>query len=342
MKTIARIPTLFAALTLTLAPAGAAVDFAKDVVPILQSRCVECHGPDKQKGKLRLDTKADFFKGGKDGEIVKPGNAGESDLVKRTLLPSDNDDRMPPKGEALTAAQIEVLKNWVNEGAKWPDGVVVPAPAPSAPAAAAAAPSAPSGPPRPTVPVPVLPKDFKPSAGETAAIAALAKAGVDVRLVAQDSPWHEVNLRLVGTNVTDQTIAPLKDVASLIELRLGTTKVTDQGLAVVKNLPHLQVLGLELTGVTDAGVAHLKGLAELTYLNLYGTSVTDAALDSLKGMKFLRSLYLWQTKVTPDGVKKLQEALPGLNINTGAELAAMVSTNAPAAAVEPKKDEPKK
>ena len=128
MKTIARIPTLFAALTLTLAPAGAAVDFAKDVVPILQSRCVECHGPDKQKGKLRLDTKADFFKGGKDGEIVKPGNAGESDLVKRTLLPSDNDDRMPPKGEALTAAQIEVLKSWVNEGAKWPDGVVVPAP----------------------------------------------------------------------------------------------------------------------------------------------------------------------------------------------------------------------
>ena len=336
MKTIALFPPLFAAAALSLAPARAAVDFAKDVVPILQSRCVECHGPDKQKGKLRLDSKADLLKGGKDGEVVKPGDAANSEVVKRILLPKDNDDRMPSKGEPLTAAQIETLKNWINEGAKWPDGVVIQAPPPEAPPALA---FVPSGPPKPTVPVPELPKDFKPSAGETAALAALAKAGIEVRLVAQNAPWHEVNLRLLGTNITDQAIAPLKDVTSLIELRLGTTKVTDKGLAVVKSLPLLQVLGLELTGITDAGVAQLKDLANLTYLNLYGTSVTDAALDPLKGMKHLRSLYLWQTKVTPDGVKKLQDALPGLNINTGVELTAM-STNAPAAAE--KKEEPKK
>lgn len=335
MKTSPLLTGLFAAALLL--PARAAVDFAKDVVPILQSRCVECHGPDKQKGKLRLDSKADLLKGGKDGEVVKAGDAANSDIVKRILLPKDNDDRMPSKGEPLTAAQIETLKNWINEGAKWPDGVVIQAPPPETPPVAA---FVPSGPPKPTVPAPVLPKDFKPAAGEAAALVALAKAGLDVRLVAQNAPWHEVNLRLLGSNVTDQAIAPLKDVTSLIELRLGTTKVTDKGLAVVKSLPLLQVLGLELTAITDAGVAQLKGLANLTYLNLYGTPVTDVALDSLKGMKHLRSLYLWQTKVTPDGVKKLQDALPGLNINTGADLAAM-STNAPAAA-EKKKEEPKK
>src|SRR4029434_8207844 len=58
------------AATLSLC-AHAAVDFAKEVVPILKSRCIECHGPEKQKGKLRLDSKADLLKGGQKGEGVK-------------------------------------------------------------------------------------------------------------------------------------------------------------------------------------------------------------------------------------------------------------------------------
>lgn len=334
----AAIP-LFVSLTVLIPSVFAAVDFTKDVVPILQSRCVECHGADKQKGKLRLDTQAGLLKGGKDGEAIKAGDAANSEIVKRILLPKDNDDRMPSKGEPLTAAQIETLKAWITEGAKWPDGLVVPAPpaAPGAPVAATS--SAPAMPSKPTPPAPELPKDFKPAAAETAAIAALSKKGIETRLVAQDGPWHEVNLRLLGSAITDQSIAPLKDIKSLVEIRLGTTKVTDTGLATLKSLPYLQVLGLELTGVTDAGVAQLKGLANLTYLNLYGTAVTDAALENLKGMKHLRNLYLWQTKVTPAGVKKLQDALPGLDVNTGVDLAAM-SSNAPAAAE--KKMEPKK
>jgi len=80
------------------------------------------------------------------------------------------------------------------------------------------------------------------------------------------------------------------------------------------------LLGLELTAVTDAGLARIKDLKNLVSLNLYGTAVTDAGLEQLKGLKHLRSLYLWQTKVTPEGVKALQAALPGCDINTGAEL----------------------
>jgi mono/diheme cytochrome c family protein len=326
-----------AALSLVSAlSASAAVDFQKEVVPILQQRCVECHGAEKQKGKLRLDTKADFFKGGKDGEIVKAGAAADSEFYKRLILPKDNDERMPPKGDALTAPQIETLKNWINEGAKWPDGMTVPAPAPTTAAAPVVQPVddgwKPSGKVKPAVPAPELPKDFKAPAGEAAAIEALSKSGIDVRPVALNAPWHEVNLRLLGTNVTDASIAPLKDIPSLIEVRLGTTKITDKAIATLKALPHLEVLGLELTGVTDAGVAELNSLKNLTYLNLYGTKVTDKALDALTGLKHLRNLYLWQTEVTTNGVDRLQAALPGLNINTGWELIPVpASTNAPAA-----------
>jgi mono/diheme cytochrome c family protein len=338
MSTFKSAPLFAGILVAVFSPAAsAAVDFAKEVAPILQTRCIECHGPDKQKAKLRLDTKADFLKGAKNGPTVKAGDAAGSEFHKRIVLPKDNDERMPPEGEPLTAEQITVIKDWINEGANWPDGFVVEAAKAKAPAAAADAGWVPPGPAKPAVPAPVRPKDFKPASAEAAALLALSKHNIEARPVAQGVPWREVNLRLLGSNVTDQVIAPLKDVTSLVEVRLGTTRVTDAGLAAIATLPHLEVLGLELTAVTDAGVAKLKGLSTLTSLNLYGTSVTDAALNELGGLKHLRNLYLWQTKVTPEGVKKLQAALPGLDINTGAELAA-VATNAPAA----KKDEAKK
>ncbi len=307
----------FAATLIVTVSLSAAVDFKEAVLPILQERCLECHGAEKQKGKLRLDSKDAAFKGGKSGDpSFKAGDVKASPAITRVLLPKSDDDHMPPEGEPLTEAQIKTLKDWVTEGANWPDGLVI------APAKAAAPVAAPVSniPAKPVPPLPELPKDFKPAAGEAAALATLAKSGAEARAIAQGVPWKEINLRLLGTNVTDKTIEPLKDITSLVEVRLGTTKVTDAGLAVLKGLSQLQTLGLELTSVGDAGLAHLKGLENLVYLNLYGTQVTDAGLEALRGLKHLRNLYLWQSKVTPDGVKKLQEALPGLKINTGAEL----------------------
>ena len=323
--------TVLAAVAVQAAP-----EFQKDVLPILQSRCVECHGADKQKGKLRLDTLELTLKGGKAGPGLKAGDAAESELFKRVSLPKDNDDRMPSEGEPLTAEQIAILKDWINDGAKWPDGVVITAP--KSEAAAAAAPVR-KGPPPP--PLPELPKDFKPGSAEEAAIATIAKVGVDVRPLAQNIPWREANFRLAGSNVTDAVIAPLKDVTSLVELNLGTTRVTDAGLAAIASLGYLQNLQAPLTSVSDAGLAHVKGLSNLVTLNLYGTQVTDAGLEQLTGLKHLRALYVWQSKVTPEGAARLKESLPGLYVNTGAELLAMATNAAPAEKKDEKKDEKK-
>ncbi len=321
-----------------IARAAEQVDFEKDVAPILAEHCIGCHGEDKQKGKLRLDGKADAFKGGKSGSpAVVAGDVGKSELVKRVTLPKDNDELMPPEGGPLPEKKVAVLKAWVEGGAKWPDGFVVKVAA-KAGAAAALPLAVPAAPRRPLAPLPELPKDFKAGAGEAAALAALAKSGVEARPVAQNSPWREANFRLKGGEVTDKTLEPLRELGSVIELRLGTTKVTDAGLGVLEKLGHLQVLSLELTGVTDAGLARLKALPSLVYLNLYGTQVTDAGLEHLKGMKHLRSLYLWQTKVTAEGARRLQEALPGCEVNTGAELAIVP----PAEKKDAKKDEKEK
>lgn len=313
MKTFWTVGSILVLATGLLTAADGKVDFAKDIHPILEQQCVKCHGVEKQKGKLRLDTREAALKGGKGGPALVPGDSAKSDLFHRVTLPKSDDDFMPSEGEPLPKAQLDLIKKWIDEGAVWPE-------------MAAKETSK-----TPAIPAPVLPADFKPTSAEQKAIATLAQKNVDARPIAANSPWREANFRLLGTSVTDTVVAPIKDITSLVDLNLANTKVTDAGLNNLKGLTHLQRLHLELTGITDAGLANIKGLQNLTYLNLYGTKVTDAGLEHLKGMKFLRNVYVWQTKVTDAGAKKLKAALPNVDVSMGWDLSAL-----------PKKEEPKK
>ena len=65
--------------------------FAELVTPILNAKCVSCHGEEKTKGKLRLDTFAEIMKGGSEGEAVVPGKVDDSSLLQRVYLPLDDD-----------------------------------------------------------------------------------------------------------------------------------------------------------------------------------------------------------------------------------------------------------
>src|SRR5688500_5426591 len=96
-------------------------DFDRDVRPILQQHCFSCHGPDKQKGGLRLDQKTVVLNGGDSEEpTVVPGNVAKSALIKR-LTTKDADEVMPPKGDRLAAEQVAVLQKWIETGAHWID-----------------------------------------------------------------------------------------------------------------------------------------------------------------------------------------------------------------------------
>jgi uncharacterized protein DUF1553/uncharacterized protein DUF1549/cytochrome c len=99
-------------LALSQSAATAAPDFGREVRPLLEQHCLKCHGPEKQKGGLRFDTKEGAFKTGESGEkAIVPGHAG------------DDDERMPSKGEPLSATQINLLKRWIDAGAEWPEAV---------------------------------------------------------------------------------------------------------------------------------------------------------------------------------------------------------------------------
>ncbi|MDQ3441363.1 MAG: DUF1549 domain-containing protein, partial [Planctomycetota bacterium] len=120
-------PWLPAAAVLWLAAtvAAAPVDFAKEVQPILSARCYECHGPDKHKGGFRADSKSHAFGTTDSGQKPIVASDVEKSLLLKLVRSEDKDERMPPKGERLTKAQIDVLTRWIQEGASWPDGGTV-------------------------------------------------------------------------------------------------------------------------------------------------------------------------------------------------------------------------
>src|SRR5438874_1839675 len=99
------------------------VNFERQIQPILEFDCLRCHGPEKPKGNLRLDTRAGALKGGDDGTALVPGKPDRSPLYTSTILPADDDKHMPPKGDPLKKDETELLRQWIEQGAEWPEGI---------------------------------------------------------------------------------------------------------------------------------------------------------------------------------------------------------------------------
>lgn len=326
------IQCALAALFLAAAPLARAEDpapsdpkfFEAKVYPIFQSRCVSCHGPEKQKGKLRLDTADAIKAGGEGGPIFVAGKSAESSLFVLVSKPKDDPDIMPANGDPLTPEQIETIKQWIDAGANLGD-FKGGAPASQNDNVAAADSAVKMAAPGEVKPydggiLATLAKDLQPAAPE--AVKALTDAGALALNIDRSSPLLSVNFKLAGAQVTDDKLAALAQAAPQVTwLDLGNTKITDGGLAVLAQLPNVTVLHLERTGITDAGLDHVKGLQHLEYLNVYGTEVTDAGLAKLEGLKSLKKLYVWQSKATPEGVEKIKAAIPGIYVNNGIEMA---------------------
>lgn len=101
------------------ASAAEPVDYARDIQPILAKHCYLCHGPDKQKSDLRLDSVAKALEGGNSGPALVPGKSAESLLIQAVTGGGDA-EKMPPEGPPLSKAEVDLLKAWIDQGAKAP------------------------------------------------------------------------------------------------------------------------------------------------------------------------------------------------------------------------------
>src|SRR5690606_41030706 len=97
------------------------VNYFRDIKPLLEAKCYDCHQGSKVKGGLRLDTREAAFAGGKaDGPGIVPHDADESSIMFRILSPYE-DEVMPAKGDRLTGDEVALLTQWIAECAVWPE-----------------------------------------------------------------------------------------------------------------------------------------------------------------------------------------------------------------------------
>jgi hypothetical protein len=306
------------------------VDFVSQIQPLLVSRCSKCHGEEKAMGKLRLHS-AEAIQAFHEKDLVVAGKPDESVLLKRITLPADDKKRMPKGGDPLPQAEIDLVRQWIAEGA-----VYVAASAPAPPADLPATTEKPADEPA-EHPLPEAP----PASPE--AIAAVEKTGGSAMPLFQGSPLLQVSFARLDPPAGDAALASLAGVAEQVAwLDLNGAQASDWSpLAKLKNLSRLH---LEHSSATDATLAHVAGLTRLEYLNVFGTAITDAGLEHLKSVKSLRRLYVWQTKVSFEAAEALKAAVPGLAIELGWDHPAVVKqrTEAELAAVKKQGEEANK
>jgi mono/diheme cytochrome c family protein len=97
------------------------VGFVKDIKPLLRDKCHKCHGSSRKEAGLRLDRRDDALNGGDSGAAFVAGKSQESLLIKY-VAGVDPDVVMPPEGEKFTDEEIGLLRAWIDQGAKWPEG----------------------------------------------------------------------------------------------------------------------------------------------------------------------------------------------------------------------------
>lgn len=311
------------------------VDFEKQIWPILEKRCVECHKAPytdpktgrlkKPKGRVELDS-PDGIKKSKRGKLVKAGDGENSLMWEAITLPADDEDVMPPakKGKPLTKAQTDLIKKWIDEGAdfgKWKGADAGKSKGKTEkPKTGGKSGSSRSGKnKKKTSPLVSLAKNLQPIDAEV--LAGFEKGPFKVRSVGDDNPLLSVTCYGETDAVDDARVADLLPLAANIaELNLASTQITDAAGETLAKMPRLIALDLRQTEIGNHGVAALAGCKELRSLNLYGTKVGDYGASALTKLAHLEEVYLWQTDVSAKTVVSLQEQKPDLRVVMAAEL----------------------
>ncbi len=245
------------------APAPAPGATWTEIAVILAERCTECHNAVKRKGGVRFDAYEHLRRLGASRVMpVTPGQPQGSALFQRISLPADHEDRMPPDPHPpLPAAQVELIRAWIANGA----------PGPAAVAATAAA---------PTAPAPIrLPKADAPSPVEQAARDQLTAAGAQVYAWGQG--WG-VNLRHVPGALDARIWQPLAALSARVAAVDATGRSLDAADAGrLAALPRLERLDLTRASVAEGALARLAPATALRTLVLTGAQVRGDPLPAL-------------------------------------------------------------
>lgn len=275
------------------------------IQPIFAVQCVKCHGPDKHKADLRLDTYKGIMRGGKDGRVIEAGNVKSSDLFRRITLPSNHDDFMPKEGKGpLSADQVKLIELWIESGASNTVAVEAIKNAP----AVSAAPAAIADVSFPEIDSAAV---IRRRSTIAPAVAQLQKQFPNILdYESRGSADLRFNASLLGTKFGDNDLTAFAPLAEHITVAdFSRTAITDRSAPAIAAMKRLRVLRLTSTGITDATLLRLGTLEQLESLNVFGTPVTSSALPGISRLPKLAHLYVGQTAI-PQGAS-LPEPMAG-------------------------------
>ncbi|WP_282165884.1 DUF2231 domain-containing protein [Cellulophaga baltica] len=282
--------------------------FGHLVEPILQNKCASCHNSSKKKGGLSIADSVSILVGGKNGEILIPGDANNSEILKRVLLDPHDDNFMPPEGKTpLTEEEIAILTYWI-ENAKAGFSTKVAAVETNETITGIASTmlglsgtSTSQGAEIEIPKVALVPDD---------AIIALQAEGFRLRELAFESGLYEVvlapNSNVNGTpkSMSEKLEKLLSIKENILWLSLENNQIADEHIALIAQFPNIQKLKLNDNPLSDAAVTPLIKLENLTSVNLLGTKITSKSIPAFSEMKRLKYAYVWKTNIKKEDVEK--------------------------------------
>jgi uncharacterized membrane protein len=268
--------------------------YGAHVEPIFAAHCYSCHGPDKQKSRLRLDSYGALMRGGKHGPVIKAGNAKGSELIRRVTLPPSDDDAMPPDGKrSLSANDVKVIELWIAAGASatLPANAIQNAPTNQEPVVAEVSfdeidPAAVAHARAPLAPIVAQLKKRYPNL---------------LDYESRGSANLVIDASLMGTKFGDEDVAAMQPLSDQIVVAdFSGTSVTDRSATYFAAMKHARVLRLMHTKITNTTVLQLGGMDQLQSLDVFGTAVTPACLTVVEHLPKLRHFYVGETKIPAD------------------------------------------
>jgi uncharacterized membrane protein/mono/diheme cytochrome c family protein len=269
----------------------------KDIVQYtLNQKCVQCHGAEKQKGKLRLDDLSWIKAGGKNGNLINTTNPAEGELIKRILLDDIDEHHMPPKEKTqLTSAELAILQWWINAGASFDKSVA--ALTPDAKVIKALA-------------------SFKEENQQNSKTKINIRESIDpldeqkkkrlekLGWVVSSIALDDHHIRLTGYNIESSLKDALSAAAEInehiVELKLSFSNVKDNDLTNLSKFKKLEKLWLDHTTITDNALKQVISLENLEYLNIVVTNTTANGLRNLMQLPKLKMVYAQGIKISAE------------------------------------------
>jgi uncharacterized membrane protein len=290
-----------------------AVLYSDLVAPIIKAKCIRCHGPSRQKGKLRLDQPEFILKGGKDGAVVRVNPWDESEIFKRIHLEPEDEDHMPPKDKSqLSKKQVIILSYWIEAGADFQSKLNTLPRADSIISLLTDPSNQQEGDENIEVAEEIIPFPNARSMEE------LKNGGVVVSLLGQGNGYITLNFMNADTTHLSALVKELPLLYQQVaELKLTGCRLSHPDWAQLSKLTALTRLYLENANILDEDLDSIRSLGKLEYLNLVGTAVTRSGLEKLRTLPKLKRLFLFHTPIPESDQGAVQQLFPKTKIDFG-------------------------